>query len=128
MTGNSKYNKRFEVEKLSSAATEAPSSVPMEASDLEPTALDLEPMEASGPTAASTSEPAEASSSGPADASPSGPKIDESSVMVSGMVPMMIDFEGNPIWISKDLNSKRAFRPQKIKFEVSNLSALQKFK
>ena len=51
--------------------------------------------------------------------STSGPKIDESSVMVSGIVPMVIEFEEKPIWISKDLNSKRAFRPERIKFEVS---------
>ena len=53
------------------------------------------------------------------EASTSGPRIDESSVMVSGMVPMFIDFDGMPVWISKDLNSKRAFRPERIKFEVS---------
>ena len=53
------------------------------------------------------------------EAESSGAKIDESSVMVTGMVPMFIEFEGEPIWINTDLNSKRAFRPQKIKFEVS---------
>ena len=57
--------------------------------------------------------------------SDSGPKVDESSVMVSGIVPISIEFEGRPIWISKDVNSKRAFRPARIKFEVSFVSIQQ---
>ena len=54
------------------------------------------------------------------ESSGSGPKVDESSVMMSGVVPMSIEYEENPIWISKDLNSKRAFRPWRIKFHKEN--------
>ena len=95
MTGNKKYNKNFEIE---FSTSEAPSGT------------------ASGPPTDSSS----GSASVPSDPF-SGPKVDESSVMVSGMVPMFIEYEGKPLWISKDLNSKRAFRPERVKYEVSNV-------
>ena len=91
MTGNTKKNQKFEIE---FSEPSEPTSDPN-----------------SGPTSGSTSGP----TSGPY----SGPKIDESSVMVSGMVPIYMEFEERPIWINPDANSKRAFRPSKVKFEVS---------
>ena len=47
-----------------------------------------------------------------------GESVDESSVMVSGMVALAMECNGKPIWISKDLNSKQAFRPMRKSFEV----------
>ena len=44
--------------------------------------------------------------------------VDESSIMVSGMVALAIEYNGLPIWISQDLNSKQAFRPLRNKMEV----------
>ena len=38
-------------------------------------------------------------------------KVDERSVMVSGLVPMSVDIGGKPIYINKDVNSALAFRP-----------------
>ena len=107
MTGNKKYNKKFEIESSNSGAPSEPATEP-----------------ATDPT----TEPATDSSSGPASGPSgpySGPRVNESSVMVSGMVPMIIEYEGKPIWVNKDLNSKRAFRPERIKFEVSNVPLLQ---
>ena len=89
MTGNTKKNQKFQIE--SSDPTLDPTSEPD-----------------SGPISA-----------GPNSGPPSGPKVDESSVMVSGMVPIYMVFEERPIWINPDANSKRAFRPTKVKFEVS---------
>ena len=94
MTGNSKYNKKFEIESSGPEAVSEPAFEP-------------------------TTDPDSGEFSGPHSGLPSGPKVDESSVMVSGMVPLVIEFEGKPIWISTDLNSKRAFRPSRVKFEVS---------
>ena len=96
MTGNSKYNKKFEIESSGPEALSEPASEPTTDPDSDSGEL-----------------------SGPHSGLPSGPKVDESSVMVSGMVPLVIEFEGKPIWISTDLNSKRAFRPSRVKFEVS---------
>ena len=95
MTGNMKKNQKFEIE----------SSDPTVGQPSEPT---------SDPTLESTSGP----TSGPSGLY-SGPRIDESSVMVSGMVPIYMEVEERPIWINPDANSKRAFRPSKVKFEVS---------
>ena len=78
-------------------------------------------IESSDPTLDPTSEPTSGSTSGPSSGPPYGPKVDESSVMVSGMVPIYMEFEERPIWINPDANSKRAFRPSKVKFEVSIL-------
>ena len=38
-------------------------------------------------------------------------KVNEASVMVSGLVPISIEFNGIPIYVNKDLNSPFAFRP-----------------
>ena len=103
MTGNKKYNKNFEIEFSTSEAPSGTASEPPTESATEP------------PTDSTSG-----SASGPSDPF-SGPKVDESSVMVSGMVPMFIEYEGKPLWISKDLNSKRAFRPERVKYEVSNV-------
>ena len=92
MTGNMKKNQKFEIE----------SSDPTVGQPSEP-----------------TSDPTLGSTSGPISGLYSGPKIDESSVMVSGMVPIYMEVEERPIWINPDANSKRAFRPTKVKFEVS---------
>ena len=108
MTGNAKYNKKFAIESSDSGAPSGNSE-----SALEPDASDLElAYEAA-------LEPASGASSGTPSGLRTGPRVDESSVMVSGMVPLVIEFEGKPIWISTDLNSKRAFRPSRVKFEVS---------
>ena len=48
-----------------------------------------------------------------------GEIIDDSRIMVSGMVPLLLEFEGQPIWINKDVNSKLAFRPKRLSYEVS---------
>ena len=115
MTGNKKYNKKFEIESSDSGAPSEPATEPSTDPATEP------------PTEPAI-EPATDSASGPASGPSglySGPRVNESSVMVSGMVPMFIEYEGKPIWVNKDLNSKRAFRPERIKFEVSNVSLFQ---
>ena len=38
-------------------------------------------------------------------------KVNEASVMVSGLVQISIEFNGIPIYVNKDLNSPFAFRP-----------------
>ena len=54
-----------------------------------------------------------------------GLDIDESSVMVSGLIPLIIQIDGKPgepltpLWINKDVNSPFAFRPTHFDFEVS---------
>ena len=43
---------------------------------------------------------------------------DESSCMVTGVIPLIIEVNGKPLWINKDMNSPFAFRPSRMKFEV----------
>ena len=52
------------------------------------------------------------------EATPSPTLIDESSCMVTGIIPLIIDVDGKPLWINKDMNSPFAFRPSRMKFEV----------
>ena len=106
MTGNAKQNQKFTIESSGPAASSEPASGVSSEPPLEP------------PLVVPSEPPSEVPSEPPS-GEPSRPKVDESSVMVSGMVPMFIEYEGKPIWISKDLNSKRAFRPERIAFEVS---------
>ena len=49
-----------------------------------------------------------------------GDIIDDSRIMVSGMVPLVLEIDGEPIWINRDVNSKLAFRPKRLSFEVSS--------
>ena len=45
--------------------------------------------------------------------------IDESSVMISGIVLLSIeDEDGNPLYVNQDKNSPNAFRPNKFEFVV----------
>ena len=44
--------------------------------------------------------------------------IDESSCMVTGVIPLIIGVDGNPFWINKDMNSPFAFRPSHMQFVV----------
>ena len=116
MTGNTKENKKFAKDSSDSGEPSDPSSGTASGSSGPPSGLSGLPL---GPPTEPPAEPSSEPPSGPSSGPPSGPKVDESSVMVSGMVPMFIEFEGKPVWISKDLNSKRAFRPDRIAFQVS---------
>ena len=47
------------------------------------------------------------------------PKVHEQSLMISGMIPLIIEVNGTPIWINSDVNSPHAFRPSSYRMEVS---------
>ena len=49
-------------------------------------------------------------------------EVNENCVMVSGLVPMVVEVDGNPIpiYVNKDVNSALAFRPNRMKFEQEN--------
>ena len=46
------------------------------------------------------------------------PDVDEKSLMISGMIPIILEFNGIPIWINRDVNSPRSFRPARYGMEV----------
>ena len=50
--------------------------------------------------------------------------VKEASVMVSGVIPLIIEVNGNPLWINRDMNSPFAFRPSRFKHEVSTSSLI----
>ena len=56
---------------------------------------------------------------------PESSDVDESSVMVSGMIPLILEIDGEPgeplepLWINEDMNSPFAFRPTHYQFQVS---------
>ena len=41
-------------------------------------------------------------------------------MMISGMIPIVIDVNGIPLWINRDVNSPRAFRPARYAMEKEN--------
>ena len=52
---------------------------------------------------------------------PPGEFVDERSLMVSGMIPIILEVNGAPlrvIWINRDVNSPLAFRPLKYDMKV----------
>ena len=57
-------------------------------------------------------------STGEISAPPTPKLLDESSCMVTGVIPLIIEVDGKPLWINKDMNSPFAFRPSRMKFEV----------
>ena len=52
-------------------------------------------------------------------------KPDERSVMVSGIVPLSVEINGNPIYVNKDANSPLAFRPNFFKMVKENKASVQ---
>ena len=46
--------------------------------------------------------------------------VDERSLMVSGLVPLSIEVDGQPIYVNLDKNSSFAFRPSNYAYKVND--------
>ena len=51
--------------------------------------------------------------------SEAGANFDEKSLMISGLIPLLLELNGVHIWVNKDRNSPRSFRPARYGMEVS---------